>query len=205
MTFSAASMVATCVTVMKGHTNCALLKSSPGTDARITRERSIVKGKLHCTGRPLLHPPSPPLPVLDTNCVIHQIDFLESAGSSGAFSNVIIPQTVMNEIRGLNVSVYNRMHTLLQVHQHHPHAHRVKPALRMRAWVFMFLLTSTTAKRISLPLLAAAAGTIYFSFLLPHRSRFIALCLQCPSAAMLPSSVSFAGSHITGPVLLLVS
>ena len=55
------------------------------------------------------------LPVLDTSCVLHQIDFLESAGSSGAFTNVVIPQTVMNEIRGLNISVYNRMHTLLQV------------------------------------------------------------------------------------------
>jgi hypothetical protein len=65
---------------------------------------------VHSTAHTSPHPT-----VLDTNCVLHQIDFLESAGSSGAFSNVVIPQTVMNEIRGLNVSVYNRMHTLLQV------------------------------------------------------------------------------------------
>ena len=87
---------------------------SPGSDARITRERSIVKGERRQPPRclPCSHCPHA---VLDTNCVLHQIDFLESAGSSGAFSNVVIPQTVMNEIRGLNVSVYNRMHTLLQV------------------------------------------------------------------------------------------
>ena len=88
-------------------------RSHPGGDARITRERSIVKGEC-CTLRAnkLF---SISLTVLDANCVLHQIDFLESAGSSGAFTNVVIPQTVMNEIRGLNVSVYNRMHTLLQV------------------------------------------------------------------------------------------
>lgn len=47
--------------------------------------------------------------VIDTNVVLHQMDVLESP----VFTNVIVPQTVANEVRNRSMPLYNRLRTLL--------------------------------------------------------------------------------------------
>ena len=47
--------------------------------------------------------------VVDTNVVLHQIDFLESASSAGGIANVVLTQTVLEEAKHRNLSIYNRV------------------------------------------------------------------------------------------------
>lgn len=47
--------------------------------------------------------------VVDTNVILHQMDVLESP----VFTNVIIMQTVANEVRNHSMPLYNRLRTLL--------------------------------------------------------------------------------------------
>jgi len=47
----------------------------------------------------------------DTNVVLHQMDLLES--KTGAFNNIIVLQTVLQEVKHRNYKLYQRMRTLL--------------------------------------------------------------------------------------------
>lgn len=50
--------------------------------------------------------------LLDTNVILHQIDLLEQA--CPALCDVIIPQTVMQEVRHRHLGIYNRLHSLVK-------------------------------------------------------------------------------------------
>ena len=50
--------------------------------------------------------------VLDTNVVLHQIDVLEQP--TEAFANVIVLQTVLDEVRHRDLGVFNRLHGLIR-------------------------------------------------------------------------------------------
>ena len=50
--------------------------------------------------------------VLDTNVVLHQIDVLEKP--TEAFANVIVLQTVLDEVRHRDIGVFNRLHALIR-------------------------------------------------------------------------------------------
>ncbi len=50
--------------------------------------------------------------VLDTNVVLHQIDLLEQ--EVAPLCNVVILQTVLEEVRARSLPIYNRLHSLLR-------------------------------------------------------------------------------------------
>jgi len=77
---------------------CALL-SEPGTPRAVLSEQGIANSYL----------PEKHYVVVDTNVVLHQMDVLESA----VFTDVIVLQTVANEVRHRSMPLYNRLRTLL--------------------------------------------------------------------------------------------
>jgi len=52
--------------------------------------------------------------VIDTNVALHQIDFLDTTSASGALRNVIILQTVLDEVKHRSVAVFVRLKKMVQ-------------------------------------------------------------------------------------------
>uniref|UniRef100_A0A0K8RWL1 Exosome complex exonuclease RRP44 n=1 Tax=Crotalus horridus TaxID=35024 RepID=A0A0K8RWL1_CROHD len=69
-----------------------------------------------CPASPLV--PRPHYLLLDTNVVLHQIDVLEDA----AIGNVIIPQTVLQEVRKRSAAVYGRIKDAIATPEKHFYA-----------------------------------------------------------------------------------
>ena len=52
--------------------------------------------------------------VIDTNVALHQMDFLDVAATDGVLRNMIVLQTVLEEVKHRNLSVYKRLKTMVQ-------------------------------------------------------------------------------------------
>ncbi|ORX43308.1 RNB-domain-containing protein [Piromyces finnis] len=65
---------------------------------------------LSCNPRKTKLSEFPQLIIPDTNIFLHQIDIMEHV----AFTNVIVLQTVLDEVRGRSLQIYNRIKTLLE-------------------------------------------------------------------------------------------
>jgi len=52
--------------------------------------------------------------VIDTNVALHQMDFLDVATTDGALRNMIVLQTVLEEVKHRNLSVYKRLKAMVQ-------------------------------------------------------------------------------------------
>jgi len=52
--------------------------------------------------------------IIDTNVALHQMDFLDVAVTDGVLQNMIVLQTVLEEVKHRNLSVYKRLKTMVQ-------------------------------------------------------------------------------------------
>jgi len=52
--------------------------------------------------------------VIDTNVALHQMDFLDVAATDGVLRNMIVLQTVLEEVKHRNLSVFKRLKTMVQ-------------------------------------------------------------------------------------------
>ena len=52
--------------------------------------------------------------VIDTNVALHQMDFLDVAATDGVLRNMIVLQTVLEEVKHRNFSVYKRLKAMAQ-------------------------------------------------------------------------------------------
>jgi len=59
--------------------------------------------------------------VLDTNVLLHQMDLLEACAAKaerGLLANLIVLQTVLDEVRGNNLKLYTRVRAFIAAHPH---------------------------------------------------------------------------------------
>ena len=57
--------------------------------------------------------PDPHYIILDTNIILNQIDILEVSGKEGGFQNVIVLQTVLEEVRHRSSPIYKRLRDII--------------------------------------------------------------------------------------------
>ena len=114
---------------------CAQKKTRSGKILTISREHylrdDLYCGSAQCTVCPMraeerklqkaADAPGKQYFVLDTNVLLHQMDLLEACAAKperGLLANLILLQTVLDEVRGNNQKLYTRVRAFIAAHPH---------------------------------------------------------------------------------------